>query len=173
MADNIYLVGMMGSGKTAVAKLLGQRLGRTVIDLDDAIVASQRMSINEIFQKKGEPHFRKVEHAELRKASFVRSAIVATGGGIVIDDENISIMKETGVMIYLKASADALLSHLEGDTSRPLLKVTDPRAKLESLLAERRQQYEKADVVLETSTLGPQAIAEQVLHAMSDQRSRG
>jgi shikimate kinase len=175
MADNIYLVGMMGSGKTAVAKLLAERLGRKVIDLDDAIVASQGMSVNEIFASKGEAFFREVEHAELRKASFARSAVVATGGGIVINDENMIVMKETGVMIYIKASVDALFSHLKEDSSRPLLKVADPKAKLKMLLDERRAQYEKADFVLETSALGPQAIAENVIEIINKKgkRSRG
>jgi len=163
MADNIYLVGMMGSGKTAVARLLGERLGRIVIDLDDAIVESQKASINDIFASKGEPYFREVEHAELRKASFADSAIIATGGGIVINDENIEVMKETGMMVYLQASIDDLFSHLKEDTTRPLLKVADPNAKLAAIFEQRRLQYEKSDHVIESSNLNPQDIADAIV----------
>ncbi|MBN1493874.1 MAG: shikimate kinase [Candidatus Omnitrophica bacterium] len=163
MADNIYVVGMMGSGKTAVAKLLGTRLKRVVIDLDERIVASQGMSINEIFASKGEPYFRDVEHAELRKVSFADKAIVATGGGIVINDENIAVMKDSGVIIYLQASVDSLLSHIKHDTSRPLLKVADPKAKLAEIFAQRKAQYEKADVIIETNHLDPDGIVKKII----------
>lgn len=158
---------MMGSGKTAVARLLGTQLNRRVIDLDEKIVESQDMSINDIFASKGEPYFREVEHAELRKASFAEAAVVAAGGGIVINDENIEVMKATGVMVYLQSSIEALFSHLQADTERPLLKVADPKAKLSEIFEGRRLQYEKAHHIIESSALNPQQIADAVITTLN------
>jgi len=161
--QNMYLVGMMGSGKTVVAQMLAERLGCGFIDLDDAIVQDQQQSIVDIFAKQGEAYFRGVERAQLKKVLEKEARVIATGGGIVINDENIADMKRTGVIVYLKAPTDVLLCHIKKDQARPLLHVPDPRAALDDIFVKRKHQYEKADYVFTIDDKTPDQVAEGIL----------
>ncbi len=150
---NIYLVGFMGTGKTAVGKALAKKTGRKFVDLDDVIEAREGRTIREIFASDKEPYFRKIEKESLKELAPQKGLVIAAGGGIVIDKDNIRTMKETGRMFCLTASVDEIIKRTRGASHRPLLNVPDPRGKIESLLKERAHLYARADDTVDTSGL--------------------
>ena len=163
MGENIYLVGMMGSGKSSVAKLLAQRLMRSIADLDDMIVQAAGMPIAVIFARYGEQRFRALETEQLAVCAQYERYIVATGGGVVIRDENIDRMKQSGIVIYLASPLDELYDRIAGDGARPLLQADNPRKRLEEIFILRKAQYEKADYTIDTTGKNPDEITETIL----------
>ncbi len=170
---NIYLIGMMGSGKSSTGKALAKTLGCAFIDLDEALETKSGRTISEIFQKEGEPYFRNEESKILQEMSGQGPAVMATGGGIVLRPENIKQMKTTGQVIYLKTSIDWLWKRVQKESHRPLLKVQDPRAALEKILNDRRDLYEKAgDLALITDGKTPDEVAETIRAHLNKVSSR-
>jgi len=161
--NNIYLIGMMGSGKTIVAKALAHELLRHVEDLDALIVKKEGRTINAIFTDSGEKVFRQVERDCLQDVSQQKSIVVATGGGIVLDPVNIACMRETGHMIYLKAQTDVLFDRIKNNDERPLLKNESPKATLDAIYSKRHSLYEKADYTVETTGKKPFDIAGEIM----------
>jgi shikimate kinase len=160
---NIVLTGFMGAGKTEVGRELARILGWKVIDVDDEIVRAEGVSINEIFSSRGEPAFRDIETGMIRKVSANRNVIISTGGGAVLRQENMDILREHGVIVCLWASPETVFRRTKGNNERPLLKVADPLAKITELLEFRRPFYEKADIVIETDDKTPYFIAKEIL----------
>jgi shikimate kinase len=160
---NIVLTGFMGTGKTEVGRELSRVLGWRLIDVDDEIVKTQNMSINEIFNGLGETAFRDMETEMIRKVSQNRNAIISTGGGAVLRQENMDVLRENGVIICLSASPETILERTSSNSERPLLKVKDPLRKITELLGFRKPFYEKADVTIETDQRTPLNIAEEIL----------
>lgn len=160
---NLYLIGMMGAGKTTVGRELAQRLGYGFVDTDDVIVKAAGRSINQIFAEEGETGFRQLESNILEQiCSFTRLSI-ATGGGIVLQQINWSYLRH-GLIIWLDVPVNLLYARLAEDNTRPLLLDVDPQAKLQSLLSQREALYAQADLrisVNEGET--PEAIATRVL----------
>lgn len=148
---NIYLVGFMGTGKTAVGRELARKLKWRFLDLDDLIELREGRRICDIFARDGERYFRRIERAVLKEAASEERFVVACGGGVVINPENIRIMKEAGVIIGLSASLDAILKRTGEAAHRPLLNVEDPRKKIEHLLKLRAPYYAQADKTIDTS----------------------
>ena len=134
----------MGSGKSVTGKALASRLSLSFVDLDFEIEKKEGRSINDIFAQSGEPYFRNVEAAVLAEFSKKKNYVFAAGGGIVLREENIRRMKETGRVILLKTSAKTLWQRLQYSMNRPLLKRPDPLGELEQILADREVFYEKA-----------------------------
>jgi shikimate kinase len=167
---NIVLTGFMGTGKTEVGRELSRVLGWRLIDVDDEIVKEQKMSINDIFGKLGEPAFRDMETEMIRTVSQNRNAIISTGGGAVLRQENMDILRENGVRICLSASPETILERTSTNSERPLLKVEDPLRKITELLEFRRPFYEKADVTIETEQKTPLNIAEEILERIGWKR---
>jgi len=165
---NIILVGFMGSGKTAVGKALARLLKRGFVDLDEMIEKREGMSIADIFAKKGEPYFRKIEKEVVRKASLFTGCIIATGGGAVIDKENVVNLKSNGVMFYLEASPDKILERTKGHTHRPLLNVSDPKEKISELLAKRAEFYAQADHRIDTNKMSVEAVAKKIIFLLRE-----
>ncbi len=161
--NNIILTGFMGSGKTAVGKELSHLLGWRIIDVDDEIVNEQNMTINEIFGKIGEPAFRDIETAMIRKVARNRNVIISTGGGAVLRQENMDILRDGGIIVCLWASPDTIFKRTKNDNRRPLLQVDDPLRKIRELLEHRRPFYEKADLMINTEKKTPLQIAEEIL----------
>lgn len=162
--SNIYLIGMMGSGKTSTGKALAESLGYAFIDLDEALEKKLGRTISEIFKTNGEPFFRGEETRVLEDVSKQGPAVMATGGGIVLRPENVERMKKSGRVIYLKTSLDWLWKRVQKESNRPLLKVEDPRAALEKILNDRRDLYEKAgDLVVMTDGKTPDEVAEEIM----------
>lgn len=160
---NIVLTGFMGAGKTEVGRELANILRWEIIDVDDEIVKSQKMTINEIFSKFGEPAFRDIETEMIRKVSQNKNVIISTGGGAVLRQENMDILRENGVVIYLTATPETILKRTSSNSERPLLQVEDPLKRIKELLEFRRLFYEKADIMIDTEGKTPFHIAEEIL----------
>ncbi|MEA1973983.1 MAG: shikimate kinase [Bacillota bacterium] len=143
--NNIYLIGMMGSGKSTIGLLLAKQLECSFVDTDDYIIEnSSYNSINEIFKKKKESYFRNIESEALKKISLGSNCIIATGGGIILKAGNISLMKKTGKVIYLESSVENLVKNLYNTKCRPLLKNKNLTNELELLLKRRERLYNNA-----------------------------
>ncbi len=142
---NLYLIGMMGAGKTTVGHLLAKRLGYSFIDTDSLISQAAGKSINEIFATEGENRFRELETKILAEVSSYKNLTIATGGGIVTRKFNWSYLQH-GIVVWLNVPVEVLYSRLQGDQTRPLLQDRDPLGKLQSLLEERRPLYANADI---------------------------
>ena len=166
----IYLIGMMGSGKTVVAQLLAQQLGRPMVDLDALIEAREKKKITAIFAEKGEAYFRAVEAAVLKEISLQKGIIVATGGGIVLNPQNIECMDATGITIYLKAPTDLLYERLKDATDRPLLQGKDPQGALERIYTTRASLYEKAHLTVNTQNKNPYDVAQEIIHMIEENK---
>jgi len=141
---NIYLIGMMGSGKTVTGKVLADLLGDAFVDLDAEIQTKEGRSISEIFAGSGELYFRDVESSILEHFSKQDGQVIATGGGIVLSEENVRRMKKTGKVVLLKASAESLWQRVQYSKDRPLLNSPDPFGSLQQILGDRGTFYENA-----------------------------
>ena len=160
---NIYLVGFMGTGKTTVGRELAGRLGLKFVDIDDLIVDKEKRSINDIFAESGEPYFRKLEKAVLGEVALKPNQVVACGGGIVIDPDNIAGMKKSGKIFALTASPETILERTKNDTQRPLLNTEDPFKKITELILKRQPYYAKADFFIDTSRLSVDQVTASII----------
>lgn len=164
---NLYLVGMMGAGKSAVGRPLAEALGYRFLDADQVLEQAAGRSIPAIFEADGEEGFRELETAVLDRITGWHSLVVATGGGVVTRPVNWGHLHQ-GVVIWLDAPADLLLDRLQADsTPRPLLATENPAARLETLLQARRPLYAQADLRVEQKGGDdPRTVAERVLGAL-------
>jgi len=173
MAQPIFLVGMMGAGKTTLGKALAQRLEREFVDTDRFLVQRTGVSVATIFEIEGEEGFRRRESAVLSELADRPDCVVATGGGAILDPENRRLMREHGTVVYLRARLDSLWERTRHDTHRPLLKTDDPRATLAELLEARDPLYrEAAHLVVDTGFQSATTLVGRVVAALS-QRSSG
>lgn len=163
---NIYLVGFMGTGKTSVGKELAKKKRWYFMDLDELIELREKMTISDIFAKQGESQFRRLEKRALKEVSKENKFVVACGGGIVLDKENIRIMKETGVIICLTASPAVILDRTCGYAHRPLLNVARPKKQIELLLKLRAPFYAQADKIIDTSGLCVKEVSRKISKAV-------
>jgi shikimate kinase len=164
----LWLVGMMGAGKSAVGAVLAARLGRPLVDLDRAIERAAGRSIAEIFAAEGEAGFRKREREAL-EAVAGRSAVVALGGGAAAQPGVVERLLETGALVYLRARPETLAARVGADEARPLLAgldAPDRLAKLRRLLGERERFYLRAPVVVDTDALDEAGAAAEVLRRL-------
>ena len=163
---SLYLVGMMGSGKTSTGRPLAERLGYGFVDADAVIEQAAGCSIPEIFERDGEAGFRSLESQVLSAISQRHSLVVATGGGVVTQPENWGLL-HSGIVIWLDVVPDQLLHRLNADsTVRPLLQTTDPEAALNALLNERRPLYSEADLTVVINDETPEAVADGILQLL-------
>ncbi|MGK7931597.1 MAG: shikimate kinase [Microcystaceae cyanobacterium] len=142
---SIFLIGMMGSGKTTVGKIVADRLDYHFFDTDELIVKVTKKTINEIFEEEGEERFRGIESQILAELSAYKTSVIATGGGIVLKPVNWSFLHH-GLIVWLDAPIPLLCQRLAEDDSRPLLQETDLESRLETLWEERRSLYSEADL---------------------------
>ena len=163
---SLYLVGMMGSGKTSTGRPLAERLGYGFVDADAVIEQAAGCSIPEIFERDGEAGFRKLESKVLSAISQRHSLVVATGGGVVTQPENWGLL-HSGIVIWLDVVPDQLLQRLQADsTVRPLLQTADPEAALNALLNERRPLYAEADLTVVINDEAPETVADGILQLL-------
>ena len=163
---SLYLVGMMGSGKTSTGRPLAERLGYGFVDADAVIEQAAGCSIPEIFDRDGEAGFRGLESQVLSAISQRHSLVVATGGGVVTQPENWGVL-HSGIVIWLDVVPDQLLQRLKADsTVRPLLKTADPEAVLDQLLNERRPLYGEADLTVVINDETPDVVADGILQLL-------
>ena len=164
---SLYLIGMMGSGKTTIGKLLADRFEYQFFDTDQLIEQITQQSVSEIFAESGESVFRQLETQVMSELSSYVRKMVSTGGGIVITPENWGHLR-SGVIIWLDVPIDVLKSRLESDTSRPILQSSvDLETKLESLLCDRSELYAQADVRISIEHHDtPEIICDRILAAL-------
>ena len=163
---SLYLIGMMGSGKTSTGRPLAERLGYGFVDADAVIEQAAGCSISEIFQRDGEPEFRALEKQVLNSISQRHSLVVATGGGVVTQKENWGLL-HSGIVVWLDVIQEQLLKRLQADTTvRPLLQTVDPEAALNELLAERKALYAEADLTVVINDEPPEAVADGIVQLL-------
>ncbi|MCP9917818.1 shikimate kinase [Cyanobium sp. ATX 6F1] len=163
---NVYLVGMMGAGKSAVGAPLAEALGYRFLDADTTLEQVAGCPIPELFEREGETGFRELESAVLNRIAGWHSLVVATGGGVVTRPSNWGELQQ-GVVIWLDAPAELLLGRLRADpTPRPLLAGPEPERRLIELLQARRPLYAQADLHIVQAGGPPEAVAQQVLEAL-------
>jgi len=162
-SKNLILTGFMGSGKSETGKLLAERLNIPFYDMDEMIATDEGMSVSDIFAKKGEAYFRKLETSFIESIKIKSPFILSTGGGVVVRKENRKIIKALGVVVYLKTSPESVFERLVGDDSRPLLQVPDAREKIKTMMHERASAYSDCDIVQETDSLSVEEVVERVI----------
>ena len=169
---NIFLVGLMGAGKTTIGRQLAQRLRKEFIDADQEIVRRTGVRIGTIFEIEGEEGFRRRESAVLAELAQGDAQVVATGGGAVLSAANREVMRAGGTVIYLRARLDHLWERTRHDTSRPLLATADPRATLAGLLEARDPLYrEVAHLIVDTGTQSAATLVSRVVAALKARES--
>ncbi len=160
---NLYLVGMMGSGKSATGPLLANQLEYSFVDADVALEAVTKKSIAEIFTDEGEEGFRSLERKVLKEIGQRHSLVVATGGGVVTESENWGILHQ-GIVVWIDPGREGLLARLLLDkTSRPLLKAQDPIAVLDQLIKKRQPLYKESDLHVLVGEESAQQVADQIV----------
>lgn len=165
LANNIILIGFMGSGKTSVGIRLAEKIGYNFKDTDEMIVAQEGIDIQKIFLKYGEDMFRNLESTLLLSImDTLNKTVLSTGGGIPIRDRNVNLLRLMGQVIYLRASKSTVIDRLSGDTTRPLLKVDNLDERVEKLLLARTAIYERAaDVIINTDGKTIDEIVKEIL----------
>ena len=163
---SLYLVGMMGSGKTSTGRPLAERLSYGFVDADAVIEQAAGCTIPEIFEQNGEAGFRAIETQVLNAISQRHSLVVATGGGVVTQPENWGLL-HSGIVIWLDVEREQLLKRLRADeTQRPLLQRPDPEAAVDALMNERRPLYAEADLTVVIEQEPPDAVADGILQLL-------
>ncbi len=164
---NLFLVGMMGAGKTTVGRQLARRLGKAFHDSDQEIEARTGVQVAVIFEIEGEAGFRKRESEALERLVALENSVLATGGGAVLDPQNRARLKQRGFVIYLHAQPKDLWQRTRHDKNRPLLRTADPRARIDELYRARDPLYrEIADLVVETGRQSVTALVNQLLEQL-------
>jgi shikimate kinase len=153
---NIYLVGMMGSGKSTIGQDLAKQIGYGFLDTDTSIERLTKQSISEIFAAVGEAEFRSIESQVLSEVSAYTKLVVSTGGGVVIKQSNWGYLRQ-GVVVWLDVAENVLWQRLVSDTTRPLLQDPNPQAKLHEILESRRSRYGEADLKISIAQEKPPA----------------
>lgn len=160
---NIFLVGLMGAGKTSVGKVLARLLNKDFVDADHEIERTTGVRIPHIFEIEGEAGFRAREHKTIAELVERENILLATGGGAVLSPENRALLRSHGTVIYLRAPVKSLLRRTQRDRSRPLLQVADPAAKLNELYEQRDPLYrEVAHLIVDTGNQSVRALAGQI-----------
>jgi shikimate kinase len=168
-AENVFLVGMMGAGKTTIGRMIARRMKRPFFDSDQEIEQRCGASIPLIFDIEGEAGFRARESQVIEELSARSEIVLATGGGAVLDERNRALLASRGTVVYLHAPPEDLYLRVRHDRNRPLLATPDPRAKLEALYAERNPLYRQiADLVIDTGTQSAQTLARHVLDRLEE-----
>jgi shikimate kinase len=168
-AKSIVLIGMMGAGKSSVGRCLQRRAGLQRIDLDETVALQFGMSITEIFKKYGEDKFRNAETRALQTLAPTRSAIVVTGGGIVLRPQNVDLLKQLGTVVWLTADEKTLFERASRRNNRPLLQKENPRDVFSELIGKRRPLYAAAaDFEVNTSAKTHDQVAEEILSKIEE-----
>jgi shikimate kinase len=168
LSRSIVLIGMMGAGKSSVGGCLHRRTGFALQDTDEIVVANFGMSISEILPKFGEERFRQAETEALRSLPPTEQTIIVTGGGIVLRNENVEILKWLGVIVWLDGDEETLFARTSRKQNRPLLQTKNPRKTFSQILGARRPLYANiADIRVDTSVLTDEEVAVAILAKLS------
>ena len=166
----VVLTGMMGTGKTSVGERLAAQLGAPFIDTDALVERAEGRTVAAIFADSGEAAFRAAEKRAIGEALSVRGAVVATGGGAIVDPDNLAALRAAAPIICLTARPDVILARaLAAGNTRPLLQGKDPAARIAALLAARAPAYAEADLTIDTSSRGLDDVVADVLAYLRSQ----
>ncbi len=160
--DNLILVGFMGAGKSSVGRLLARRLGRCLVETDDMIVAKEGVSIPDIFAAKGEAYFRAAEEEVLGLLALKREEVIATGGGFPCREGRPAALRALGTVVWLSGDFDVLYRRALEAGERPML-AGRSREDVQALYRSRAPFYAQADFAVDTTTLGPDQVAAEIL----------
>ena len=167
-SGNIFLVGMMGAGKTTIGKLLAQNYGKTFVDCDEEIQRRTGVTIPHIFDVEGEAGFRQRESNAIQDLVKRDNIVLATGGGAVLSEQNRDALRSNGFVVYLKSTPYDLWQRTRHDRNRPLLQTADPLAKLKELCEQRDPFYtEVADLVVTTGKQSVNSLMQQLRRELS------
>jgi shikimate kinase len=162
-SGNIFLVGMMGAGKTTIGKLLARQMGKTFIDCDEEIQQRTGVTVRHIFDVEGENGFRQREAVVIRDMVQRNNLVLATGGGAVLSESNRSELMRNGIVVYLESSVHDLWQRTCHDRNRPLLQTADPLAKLKELYEQRDPLYtEIADLIIHSGKQSAQSLVQKL-----------
>lgn len=160
---NIILIGFMGAGKSAVGHLLAKELDMSFLDTDELIQKTENRSISDIFKTDGEPYFRGLETEVLKTLQDYDNFVLSTGGGIVLREENVPLLKAMGPLILLWAEPEKIHERVKNETHRPLLQVSDPLAEIKKRLEERAPVYNRVcDFKVDTSGISPEQAVKEI-----------
>jgi len=166
--DNIYLIGLMGAGKTTIGRQLAKSLQLPFYDSDKAIEEQTGVDIPTIFEYEGEEGFRSREQKMIVELTELNGVVLATGGGAILREENREALKENGFVVYLQCSVDKILQRTKRDTQRPLLSTENPRERIEKLFSEREALYLSCcDFKIETSSMQSKMVVQRILNEYS------
>ncbi|TSC87126.1 MAG: shikimate kinase [Parcubacteria group bacterium Gr01-1014_8] len=165
---NIVLIGMRGSGKSTVAKMLAKKLGRKYMELDDEIAKKAGARISEVVEQQGWNYFRVREAEVVEEAAAVDNTVISTGGGVVLQSKNVQALKKNGICIFLSAPIEELLPRIGESSTRPRLTgAKTMKEELEKVWEERKPLYEKAaDETIDTTGMKPKDIAEEIVQRL-------
>jgi len=164
MGKNIYLIGFMGAGKSTIAAQLKNKLSMKLVEMDARIVEEQGMSINEIFEKYGEAHFRDIESQLVLTIKGEGNTIVSCGGGVVVREENTKAMKEDGTIVFLCATPETIYERVKHSTDRPILNGNMNVEYIAGLMEKRRALYEAAaDIKIDTDGKSVLQICDEII----------
>ena len=167
---NVVLIGYRGTGKSTVAKLLGQKLGRNVVSTDAEVIAKAQLPIPEIVEKYGWDHFRRIETEVCQTLGCQDGLVIDTGGGAILKDENVAALKRNSIIFWLTAEVSTIASRIGGDTQRPSLSGTKTFIEeIEEILKERTPKYQTAaDHIIPTDHSSPQQLVDSIYSLLSD-----
>ncbi|MDP8234111.1 MAG: shikimate kinase [Candidatus Saelkia tenebricola] len=160
---NIVLVGFMGTGKTCISKELTKLCEMRYISTDEMIEQKEGRSINDIFKEKDERYFRDVERSVVKEVSNLDGVVIDAGGGVMIDEENVKVLKSNGIIFCLQSDPSVILERMKDEKNRPLLNVDDKLAKIKELLSKRASYYERADHFIDTTDFNVERITKQII----------
>jgi shikimate kinase len=154
----IFLMGFMGSGKSTIGPILANTIGYNFVDLDLLIEQREHRKIGDIFKQEGEKKFREMERALLREIALTPRTVISLGGGTITDQTTLDLVKESGVLIYLKAESAYIYKRLRTKSDRPLLRTLEGQlmdadqlqGRIEELLTQRKNYYEQAHIIIHT-----------------------
>lgn len=159
---NLVLIGFMGTGKTTVGKKAAKELGMEFVDSDKDIELVTGLAVKEIFEKFGEVRFRSEERASVRRLAQGDNRVIATGGGVVLNPENMDVLRRNGIIISLIAEPEVIFERVRRKKTRPLLATGDLLENIKKLLQERTELYQAADATVDTSAMSLQQVRDEV-----------
>ncbi len=171
MTGNLILIGFMGAGKSSVGRILARRLQRCFVETDDMIAAKEGMSIPEIFASRGEAYFRAAEEEVLALLELKTGNVIATGGGLPCREGRPAALRTLGTVIWLSGDFDVLYRRALDAGARPML-ARRSREEAQALYRARQPFYLQADLTVDTTGLGPDQVAEEVLRALGSREPR-
>lgn len=165
--NNIILVGFMGTGKTTVGRILASRLKKKFVDMDDVLEERAGKAISLIFSEDGEPYFRNMERKLVQELAANSNQVIAAGGGIVLNPDNITDFSRSGRVICLLASENEILRRVSASTVRPLLEQGDKLQNIKKIMEQRRPLYESINDRVNTSGFTPEQVADKIMATLA------